>query len=49
MATKAVGKETGLGLAIAQSIIVEKHGGSIWVHSILEKGTEFIITLPKEV
>ncbi|MDF0555162.1 ATP-binding sensor histidine kinase [Kamptonema sp. UHCC 0994] len=44
--TKAVGKGTGLGLAIAQQIVTEKHSGSIHVNSILEEGTEFIITLP---
>ncbi|MEG4515069.1 HAMP domain-containing sensor histidine kinase, partial [Microcoleus sp. F6_B4] len=43
--TKAVGKGTGLGLAIAKSI-VEKHGGSIHVNSLIEAGTEFIISLP---
>jgi signal transduction histidine kinase len=44
--TKAVGKGTGLGLAIARQIITEKHGGSLDVKSIYEKGAEFIITLP---
>jgi signal transduction histidine kinase len=44
--TKAVGKETGLGLAIAQQIIVEKHNGSLVVNSTLGEGTEFVITLP---
>jgi PAS domain S-box-containing protein len=44
--TKGVGKGTGLGLAIAQQIIVEKHGGAIVVNSEVDKGTEFIMTLP---
>ncbi|NET43486.1 ATP-binding sensor histidine kinase [Okeania sp. SIO2B3] len=44
--TKGVGKGTGLGMAIARQIIVEKHGGTITCRSELEKGTEFIISLP---
>ena len=45
--TKAVGKGTGLGMAIAHQIITEKHGGTITCHSELGKGTEFTIVLPK--
>jgi two-component system, NtrC family, sensor kinase len=44
--TKPVGQGTGLGLAVAHQIIVEKHGGAIEVNSILGKGTEFAIALP---
>jgi len=44
--TKAVGKGTGLGLAIARKIVVEKHGGTIEVHSHQGEGTEFAIVLP---
>lgn len=44
--TKAVGKGTGLGLAIAHQIVVEKHGGTIDVHSIPGQGTKFMIKLP---
>lgn len=44
--TKAYGKGTGLGLAIARQIIVEKHSGSIEVHSAPSQGTEFIIQIP---
>jgi len=44
--TKAVGKGTGLGMAIAHQIIVEKHGGTIICNSELGQGTEFIIHLP---
>ncbi|MEG4105489.1 AAA family ATPase [Microcoleus sp. S13_C5] len=44
--TKEVGKGTGLGLPIARQIIVEKHGGTIEVNSVLGEGTEFTILLP---
>ena len=44
--TKGVGKGTGLGMAISQQIIQEKHGGAIDCISVLGKGTKFIITLP---
>jgi two-component system NtrC family sensor kinase len=43
--TKPVGQGTGLGLAICYQII-EKHQGKIEVASELEKGTEFVITIP---
>lgn len=43
--TKDVGEGTGLGLSIVFSII-EKHNGRITVHSEVQKGTEFILTLP---
>jgi signal transduction histidine kinase len=44
--TKAVGKGTGLGMAIAHQIITEKHGGKITCTSELGKGTEFAIEIP---
>jgi len=46
--TKGVGKGTGLGLAIAHQIIVEKHSGTIEVHSVFGQGIEFVIKIPVE-
>ncbi|MCQ2743292.1 MAG: ATP-binding protein [bacterium] len=45
--TKGVGVGTGLGLAISQKII-EKHNGKIEVNTKINKGSEFIITIPSE-
>jgi PAS domain S-box-containing protein len=44
--TKGVGKGTGQGLAIARSVVVDKHGGTIDVRTELGKGTTFRIRLP---
>jgi signal transduction histidine kinase len=44
--TKEIGKGTGQGLAIARSVVVEKHGGSIHFETEEGKGTTFIIRLP---
>ncbi len=44
--TKAVGKGTGLGMAIAHQIITEKHGGTLTCTSEAGKGSTFTITLP---
>jgi signal transduction histidine kinase len=44
--TKAVGKGTGLGMAIAQQIVAEKHGGTIVVNSEVGQGAAFVVTLP---
>jgi signal transduction histidine kinase len=44
--TKEVGKGTGQGLAIARSIVVDKHGGDIGVRSRVGEGAAFTITLP---
>lgn len=44
--TKAVGRGTGQGLAIAHSIISEKHRGTIDFETVTGEGTTFIIRLP---
>lgn len=44
--TKGVGKGTGQGLAIAHSVVVEKHGGTIDFETETGKGTTFVIRLP---
>ena len=44
--TKDVGKGTGQGLAIAHSVIVDKHGGAIHFETAMGRGTSFVISLP---
>ena len=44
--TKEVGKGTGQGLAIARSVVVDKHRGTITVESQVGQGTTFIVRLP---
>jgi signal transduction histidine kinase len=44
--TKPVGQGTGQGLAIAHSVIVQKHGGLITLESEVGRGTTFVIKLP---
>ena len=46
--TKEVGRGTGQGLAIAHSIVVEKHGGTLTFETELGRGTTFFIRLPLE-
>jgi PAS domain S-box-containing protein len=44
--TKEVGRGTGQGLAIARSIVVDKHRGEIQVSSAVGRGTTFTVVLP---
>jgi signal transduction histidine kinase len=44
--TKEVGKGTGQGLAIAHSVIVKKHGGTLRFETECGKGTAFFIRIP---
>lgn len=44
--TKEVGRGTGQGLAIAHSVIVDKHGGTITFDTEPGEGTTFVIRLP---
>jgi signal transduction histidine kinase len=44
--TKEVGKGTGQGLAIAWSIVREKHGGTLTFETETGKGTTFFVRLP---
>ena len=45
--TKDIGRGTGQGLAIAYTVIVKKHGGTLEFESETGKGTTFIIRLPR--
>jgi signal transduction histidine kinase len=44
--TKEVGKGSGQGLAIARSVIVDKHGGTLDFETEMNRGTTFTIRLP---
>jgi two-component system, NtrC family, sensor kinase len=44
--TKDVGRGTGQGLAIARSIVVDKHAGSLSVDSRPGRGSTFTVRLP---
>ncbi len=46
--TKEVGRGTGQGLAIAHTVVVKKHGGTLGFETEEGKGTTFIIRLPIE-
>jgi signal transduction histidine kinase len=44
--TKEVGKGTGQGLAIARTVVVEKHKGTLHFETEVGRGTAFFIRLP---
>ena len=44
--TKGVGRGTGQGLAIARSVVVDRHKGALTFESEVGKGTTFTIRLP---
>jgi PAS domain S-box-containing protein len=44
--TKEVGRGTGQGLALARSIVVEKHGGRIAFEPNPPQGTTFVVSVP---
>lgn len=44
--TKEVGRGTGQGLALAHTVIVQKHGGRLWFETDDQAGTTFLVQLP---
>lgn len=44
--TKEVGRGTGQGLSLVWSVIVDKHGGHVWVDTELGVGTTFHVKIP---
>jgi PAS domain S-box-containing protein len=44
--TKELGRGSGQGLAIARSIVVDKHGGALTFESTVGEGTTFSVRLP---
>jgi signal transduction histidine kinase len=47
--TKPVGKGTGQGLAIARSIVVDRHAGALTFETTPGRGTRFLVRLPRHV
>ena len=46
--TKDVGRGSGQGLAIARTIVIERHGGELTFETELGRGTAFHVRLPVE-
>ena len=46
--TKEVGQGTGPGLSMAYNVVVENHGGNIYFDTEVEKGTTFVVELPRQ-
>jgi signal transduction histidine kinase len=44
--TKEVGRGTGQGLALARTIVVERHGGTLTFETTVGEGTTFFVRLP---
>ncbi|HEV8548332.1 MAG TPA: ATP-binding protein [Polyangiaceae bacterium] len=44
--TKEVGRGTGQGLAIARSVVCDKHGGELTFETAVGRGTTFFVRLP---
>jgi PAS domain S-box-containing protein len=44
--TKQVREGTGQGLAICHEIVVQKHHGTIWFDTEIDKGTTFFVRIP---
>jgi signal transduction histidine kinase len=44
--TKPMGKGTGQGLALARSVVVEKHGGALTFDTEMGRGTTFHVRIP---
>jgi PAS domain S-box-containing protein len=44
--TKQVGEGTGQGLTICHEIVVQKHHGTIWFDTEVDKGTTFFVRIP---
>jgi signal transduction histidine kinase len=46
--TKPPGEGTGLGLHICRDIVVNRHGGTIEMHTTMGQGTTFVVSLPRD-